>query len=326
MIADLVTQTAGLLHRRFMLNAFVPTVAALGLFTALVASVTAGPGDALSWLEGLSGVRQALLGILALVVSAVLAGLLAGATPTLVRWHEGYWDSAPGRWLGRLGAGWHRRRLAALATGGHVPAGYPSPTRPGEVMPTRVGNILKNAELYPEIRYGIDAVVVWPRLHPLLPSGVSTALGAVKADLELQLVTASLAAALGVAGGAAVLVAGGPWLLFLAWYWGGALVWWLAVRGAAGPARAYGQQVKVAFDLYRRDLLTQLDAGSDGPARWQALARLWHRGLPLDADASTVDTVAPEPPPPGPLSRLPLAGWWLLVVAVTGLAALPFLA
>lgn len=337
MIADLVTQTTGLLQRRFVLNAFVPTVAAVGLLTALVAAMsTTGLGDALSWLERLSGLRQTLLGVLALAVAAVLAGLLAAGTPTLVRWHEGYWDSSAGRWLGRLGADWHRRQLGALAADpradGRVAAEYPLPSRPEEVMPTRIGNILKNAELYPEVRYGIDAVTVWPRLYPLLPADVSAALSAVKADLELQLVTSTLAAVLGVAGGVVVVAAGGPWPVFLAWYWGGALIWWLAVRGAAGPARAYGQQVKVAFDLYRRDLLTQLApdaAAAPGPpeerARWQALARFWHRGVPLDADVSTADADALTLPPASRLARLPLAGWWLLVVAVTGLAVLPLL-
>lgn len=261
MIADLVTQTAGLLQRRFVLNAFAPTVAAVGLLTALVAAVSTGLGDALSWVERLGGLRQALLGMLALAVSAALAGLLAAGTPTLVRGHEGYWGSAAGRWLGRVGADWHRRKLAALAAAprddGRVAVEYPLPSRPEEVMPTRIGNILKNAELYPEVRYGIDAVTVWPRLHPLLPAEVSGALGAVRADLELQLVTSTLAAVLGVAGGVVVVVAGGPWPVFLAWYWGGALIWCLAVRGAAGSARSYGQEVKVAFDLYRRDLLTR---------------------------------------------------------------------
>ena len=41
------------------------------------------------------------------------------------------------------------------------------PSQPDQVMPTALGNVLRNAELHPRDRYGIDAVLTWPRLYPL---------------------------------------------------------------------------------------------------------------------------------------------------------------
>lgn len=46
-------------------------------------------------------------------------------------------------------------------------AGFP--TSPEFIMPTRFGNILRAAELYPNKRYGIDAVPLWGRLAFVMP-------------------------------------------------------------------------------------------------------------------------------------------------------------
>ena len=40
---------------------------------------------------------------------------------------------------------------------------------PEDVLPTRLGNVLRAAELYPLHRYGIDIAVLWTRLTMLLP-------------------------------------------------------------------------------------------------------------------------------------------------------------
>jgi hypothetical protein len=45
---------------------------------------------------------------------------------------------------------------------------YYPPAR-DDVMPTKLGNVLKSAEMYAWRRYRLDAVVIWSRLQPLLP-------------------------------------------------------------------------------------------------------------------------------------------------------------
>lgn len=39
-----------------------------------------------------------------------------------------------------------------------------------EVMPTKVGNILKSSESYAGTRYGMDGVAFWPRLYHVIPN------------------------------------------------------------------------------------------------------------------------------------------------------------
>ncbi|MFI6002101.1 hypothetical protein ACIA98_17115 [Streptomyces sp. NPDC051366] len=50
------------------------------------------------------------------------------------------------------------------------------------IMPTRLGNVVRAAEGYGAERYGVDTVLVWPRLHPLLPDV------AVKAETDARTV------------------------------------------------------------------------------------------------------------------------------------------
>ncbi len=60
---------------------------------------------------------------------------------------------------------------------------YPQP--PGEVLATRRGNVIKAAEEYPRQRYGLDPIVVWPRLLPLLPAEFAEEVRAAKAAVDL---------------------------------------------------------------------------------------------------------------------------------------------
>lgn len=43
------------------------------------------------------------------------------------------------------------------------------PPSPNQILPTRFGNILKAAEAYPGIRYGLDGVTFWPLLIAVIP-------------------------------------------------------------------------------------------------------------------------------------------------------------
>lgn len=121
------------------------------------------------------------------------------------------------------------------------------PTKEYDLLPTRLGNILRAAERRPYDRYGLDAVVCWPRLWLLLPDSV-------KKDLQ---------AARGELNNAARLVL---WsLLFLIWsIW----VWWsipLALLSALfsyswslDAAEAYAGLIEATFDLHRQLLYQAL--------------------------------------------------------------------
>ncbi|MEU6311936.1 hypothetical protein [Streptomyces sp. NPDC047014] len=238
--------------------------------------------------------------VLALVCVATALG---SAQTSLLRLAAGRWGPLGNRTLGRLGRG-HHRRLLARSDDAATHDGYPPRTRPHEVMPTRLGNVLKAAELYPRLRYGIDAVLVWPRLYPVLPEPFLLVLGGARTGLTALLGSAFLSAVLAIGGAAylwAVHASAAPFLLCL---WGGGLVAWLCYRGALLRALIYGQHLRVAFDLYRGLLLAAVDRpvadGEEERTHWERLCLFWHRGiLPHHA-------TAPDPAPTPAVSTPPV--------------------
>jgi hypothetical protein len=126
-------------------------------------------------------------------------------------------------------------------------------------MPTRRGNILKNAELYPKDRYRIDAVLIWPRLYYLLPERFIQTFAEARGALDFMLVISSLSGAFALISAGYLLYVRGPMQLFFICNPGGLFIAWLAYKGAIDGALIYAQQIKVAFDLYRNDLLKQMN-------------------------------------------------------------------
>jgi len=120
---------------------------------------------------------------------------------------------------------------------------------PNQLMPTRLGNILRAAEQRPLEKYGLDAIVCWSRLWLLLPEAVKKDLQEARADLN---------------------TAAHIWLwslLFILWTFLGA--WWAAPLGilsalfayynwALDAARTYGELIEATFDLYRHLLYQSL--------------------------------------------------------------------
>jgi hypothetical protein len=120
--------------------------------------------------------------------------------------------------------------------------------RGGPYQPTTVGNVLRAAEARPREKYGLDAVIVWPRLWLLLPDTARAELAAARRALDL-------------ATGACIW--GALFILFTP------LAWWAAALGLAvvivayrfwlvSRAIAFADLLDAAFDLYRRLLYEQL--------------------------------------------------------------------
>ncbi|MGH3716292.1 MAG: hypothetical protein ACRDT4_22945 [Micromonosporaceae bacterium] len=278
----MIGTVTGALDRRFLLNAVLPS-ALFVLLAGFVWLAGADPAVAADRWDDAGGfallVLVAATGLLACVVSA--------ATPALLRLYEGYWGTPPGRLLAAWGRRRHQRRLAALARDPdaypQIHLRYPLPSQPGEVMPTRFGNVLRSAELYPKDRYGIDTAVVWPRLYQVLPERQVTQIAAARGGIDLMVTISALASMFAVAGGGYLLATGAPWWRFLLCLWGGAGVAWLAYRGAVATAVTYGQHLRTAFDVHRGELLRQLGL-TEEPGLWRRLAQHWYRNVPLDAE------------------------------------------
>jgi hypothetical protein len=122
------------------------------------------------------------------------------------------------------------------------------------VMPTALGNVLRAAEARAGRRYDLNAVVVWPRLYPLLPPPVARIVEDARNQLDVTarftviFLTAALVSV-------PLLAAYGVWLLVPA---GAAALSWVSYRAAIAAAISYGMGVETAFDLHRFDLLAAM--------------------------------------------------------------------
>lgn len=135
---------------------------------------------------------------------------------------------------------------------------YPDPKHSDKVLPTSLGNILLASELYPLDRFGVDAVLIWPRLFHLFPDRYMQFITEALSSLNFVLALATLSGVFGAASGLWLIALRAPAWLFLLCFWGGFFVAWLAYRSATSSAVAYAEQVKVGFDLYRHELIRQL--------------------------------------------------------------------
>lgn len=106
--------------------------------------------------------------------------------------------------------------------------------------------------------YKLDAVIWWPRLAPLLPDAfraqVDVALIPMLAVLNLSLVFTLIAF---IGGGSAILL-GPDWFMFLISFIGGFFFARISYMAAVSQATDYGNWIRVAFDLYRHEILKQM--------------------------------------------------------------------
>ena len=257
----LFSQVTGFFDQRFLITYFLPSLLFWG---ALIVIWFAGQGN-ITAVTGLWSGEGAvwivrLIAFFAWLV--VFSNVLASQSSGLLRLYEGYGSFPWFGWVRRHGIAWHRRKLQQLDGSPnnyeYIYFNYPKPTQLDEVMPTRLGNILKNSELYPSDRYGLDAVLMWPRLYDLFPAPFTEAIIALRTGVDFMLVISSLSTAFALISGIYLVVVQGSPYLFLLCFGGGLVIAWIAYRGALSNALLYGQQIKTAFDLYRFELLKKM--------------------------------------------------------------------
>lgn len=292
MLTSLSGGLLGLLDRRFILNAWLPVMLLWGGLGALVVSGVGWPTAAHWWLSQ-PGQFQAVLLVVTLAWITFWAYLVAALIPAFIRSAEGYWP----RWLSWL-SGWcrnrHRARQAALAKDTAAFSRWHAeyPLRAANVMPTRLGNILRAAEDHALDRYGINAIVVWPRLYVLLPDQFTAAMAAAKTPLDLMVVIGALATAFTIAGTAiaAIML---PWYAALACAAGGLLAACLAYAGAIRAARPYAQLIRAGFDVHRGLLLDAIGLRrprtfGEEHSQWQQLSHLLLQGAPEGPEGASL--------------------------------------
>lgn len=121
------------------------------------------------------------------------------------------------------------------------------PVVKAHAMPTILGNLLSAAERYPEIRYGLGAMVCWPRLYPLLSDTLrdDVAFARERLNQSTRLMAWGIFFSI--------------WTIWQWWALLGLLIAWLAYRGMIIAAGVYGDLIRAAFDIHRFDLYESLN-------------------------------------------------------------------
>lgn len=274
MLTSVLTEAKGLVDKRFLLNGFFPCLVFLAAGGLLLASGNGGVGYWVERWEALSGTVQTMFVVGAVAVVFALASFAMNAELLLIRLYEGY---AP---LGPL----HRAMVArqkARKTTAQDDIQLLFPQADQELRGTALGNVLAAAETYPRRAYGVDALIVWPRLFVVLPEEIATASGAARDSMHFLLLFSFFSWTLALLGGIYAAAESLGALVYLSVVVGGGIFGWLAYQTAVQAAIDYGLYLRAAFDLHRNELLTKLrrplpSTADEEHRLWQAVSRhLW---------------------------------------------------
>jgi len=236
--------------------------------------------------------QQDIAPLLALVVAVVVVVwtsslIVDRVTLAVLRLLEGYWPRIANPLRRKLVAHW-QKKVDAI---GVLPAGdLASPVRlstartqmwrfpTGEdVMPTRIGNIIRGGERRPAYWYGLDAIVVWPQLWLVLPEQVRADLTVARQQLDRSVagfVWAVIACGLGFEWWPAVI----PGILVALAIWR----WWIPAT-----AQDYATLISAVFDTHRFDLYDTLHyPRPTRPAQEQAAGEALTRSLWSDLSSA----------------------------------------
>lgn len=253
----------------------LPTLLAVGVVAFLFAADA--PSTPLTW-DTMKVAVDRIGATGAFVLTAVSVALAISLQPLqfrLVQLLEGYWPAWAPTWVARVGV-WSQgrrrdrmiRRISitsrASSSAAQTAAAEKSQTAeiqvrerfPAEdrLLPTALGNALRAAEDRVGQRYGLESVVIWPRLFRLLPPEVQTALDDEVTQLDVSARLACTWAIAASVGSGFLLrdlhaLAQHPlWMVLALGVW---VLARLSYSAAIESAIAHGSDLEVAIDLYR---------------------------------------------------------------------------
>jgi hypothetical protein len=133
------------------------------------------------------------------------------------------------------------------------------PASRADLLPTRLGNIIRSFERHPRQRYNLNGIYTYPRISPLLSEAERENITDARTDLAFFLNIALLAVATG-----AYVLADSVWH---GWWDSLAVVpalllppviYQAACSAALGAAHRWGAAVRAAFDLHRLELYEKI--------------------------------------------------------------------
>ena len=285
MLSTALGALSGRLDSKFLTAYWLPAfVAVLGGFGILAVLVGAEQMDV--WVHNLDSVEQSLAVVLIALAITMGAFFLCALSRPIAEVFAGV--ALPGgvaAWSTRgqlklknsttqkLGA--EPDRLAPTPTTLQTPwltRAYPIDD--DETKPTRFGNVLATAVEHPRLAYTMEGFLWWPRLTPLLPAAFQELLGGAQAPVMALLNLCIIIAALGLGGAAILGLAGhvtGAVVVFVSGLLGSRFCYLAAVS----QAKELGILLRVGFDLYRHDILRQMDL--EIPKELEEERVLWRR-------------------------------------------------
>jgi hypothetical protein len=166
------------------------------------------------------------------------------------------------------------------------------------MRPTLLGNALTTAGEHPKLAYALEGLLWWPRLVPILPAAFLTLVSDAQAPLMALLNLNLVFTALAFGGLLTFGLAGGQWIAAIVTLVGGVVLARLCYRAAVSQAAELAGLLSVGFDLYRHELLRQMDLKI--PKDLGAERELWPQltlarlGLPHSAPLPPFSRQAPE--------------------------------
>jgi len=280
---------------RFNLVSLIPSAV---LATAIVLLVASGSFSGVPSMHALAlRLREVNILIASLLFLAVfsVALILSPFQLMLVRLLEGYWEEVPVlRRLRFIGVEVNRRRWVEILTIKRDDALLARlyPLEPDDLLPTRLGNVLRAAERSAGTQHGFTSPIeMLPRVYPYMSSPLSEAFGDARNELDIACrmsvvlwMLAALSAVVFTYDGA-VLATRGALLAIPA---AAALLGAVSYRGAVRSAGEYARFLHYVFDLHRRDLIRAL--GYEPPRSAQAEIKLIEEltGWLVDGDPAPV--------------------------------------
>ncbi len=320
MFPDVMQGLKSYFGRDFLLGVFFPVLIFVSANLTLYIEITQGLAPSFAAWEKLSLGSQLLLVLGGLILVMVLSYLIYNFQYSITRLFEGYWprmrllDTLRNTRIELYKQRWkyldtQKQSASASMRGNEIEAEqltyYPPPSHLDKMMPTRIGNILRASELYAYDHYGIDSVIIWTRLRPLLPDEVVAPLADSKTASNFMLLMSVFSVTFTLIWCPVLALFTSRWELFLLCALGWPLAW-ICHHSAVQSELAYSEQLKAVFDLHRYDLLKALNRPiplDDKAERkeWERLAQFFYRNIPI---------------PPAPLESDKLQGLGQVVTAL----------
>lgn len=256
----------------YWLPAFVAFLGGIGILGALV-----GPPQLEAWAADLDSVEQSIGALIVLLLITMLAFILRALTWPIAALFAG--DALPqavAQWSTRGQLTAKARATQALAAASDSAEFAASkrqmmqrlkqifPRDDADVMATLFGNVLAAAAEHPRFVYAMDGALWWPRLTPLLPGAFQDMLSGTQAPLMGLLNLSAVFTVLALGGATVLALAGSLWAAAGIVLAGGLILSRLCYRAAIGQAAELGNLLAVAFDLYRHEILRQLEVATPG--------------------------------------------------------------